>query len=120
MNRRTKRVLYWTPRVICILSAAFISIFALDVFDEGRDLWGTLLALLIHLIPTYVVIIALVVAWHWEIVGAIAFNALGLAYIIWAWGRFHWSAYVVIAGPLFIVGILFLLNWIYRPELRSR
>ena len=38
MNNKWKRVLYWTPRVLGILFALFISIFALDVFGEGYSL----------------------------------------------------------------------------------
>jgi hypothetical protein len=28
--------------------------------------------------------------------------------------------YAMIAGPLFLLGILFWINWIYRAELRAR
>src|ERR1035441_3495384 len=52
MKTSTKRFLFWTPRIICILFACFVSIFALDVFQENHGFWNTLLALLIHLIPT--------------------------------------------------------------------
>ena len=104
------KALYWAPRVLAILAAAFISMFAMDVFSEGYSFWETLLALAIHLVPTYILIIVIIIAWKWELIGGIIFIILGLAYIIMAWGRFHISAYVVISGPLFLTGILFLLN----------
>jgi hypothetical protein len=47
------------------------------------------------------------------------FIALGVLYLVMAWGRFHWSAYLLISGPLFLVGVLFLINWLYRAELRT-
>jgi len=115
-----KRVLFWTPRVLCILFAIFLSVFALDVFSEGYGLWKTIGALLLHLIPTFIVVIVLVIAWRWEWVGAILFSALALFYLATTWGRYHWSAYVSISGPLFLIGILFLLNWRYRAEVRKR
>ena len=59
MNRTTKRWLCWTPRILCILFAAFLSLFALDVFGEGYSFWKTLLALLIHLVPVGVLILIL-------------------------------------------------------------
>lgn len=31
--------------------------------------------------------------------------------------RLHWSALVGIAGPLFLLGILFLVNWIFRKQI---
>jgi len=114
-----KRGLFWTPRIIGILFAVFLSLFALDVFGEDRSFWETALALLIHLIPVYVVVIALVLAWRWAWVGAVVFTALAVLYVILAWGRFHWSAYAVISGPLVLLGVLFLFNWIHREQRRA-
>jgi len=120
MNTSIKRVLFWTPRLLCILFAVFLSLFALDVFSESYGFWKTILALLIHLVPVCIVVIVLVIAWRREWVGAILFNALAVSYVVSGWGRFHWSAYVGISGPLVLAGILFLFNWIYRAELRTR
>lgn len=120
MNRATKRTLFWAPRILCILTAAFLSIFAFDVFEESRGFWGTALALIMHLIPVFLVVLALVIAWRWEWVGAVLFCGLGLFYIIWQWGRWPWFNYAAISGPLFVVGILFLINWRFRSEPRAR
>ena len=120
MKRPVKRLLFWTPRILCILFAVFVSLFALDVFGEGYGLWGTMLALLMHLIPTGVILIVLAISWRWEWVGGVLFITLGVLYLVMAWGRFHWSTYLVISGPLFLVGVLFLINWLYRAELRTQ
>ena len=120
MNTSIKRVLFWAPRVLCILFAIFLSLFALDVFSEGYGFGETILALLIHLVPVYIVFIVLVIAWRWEWVGAILFIALALFYLVWSWERFHWIAYLVISGPLALSGVLFLFNWIFRAQLRTR
>jgi hypothetical protein len=119
MSTRAKRLLFWTPRILCILFAGFVSLFALDVFGEGYGLWETILALLIHLVPTYIVLIVLAIAWRWEWVGAILFGVLGVWYILMAWGRFPWTTYLIMSGPLFLIGVLFLLNWVYRRQLRN-
>jgi len=120
MNTTTKRVLFWTPRVLGILFAIFVSMFALDVFNQGYGLWQTILALLLNLVPMYLVVIALVIAWRWESVGAILFIALAVLYVVWAWARFPLVAYLSISGPLILIGVLFLFNWIYRAQLRTR
>jgi hypothetical protein len=119
MNQSVKRVIFWTPRILCLLFAAFISLLALDVFGQGYGFWGTIVAFLMHLIPTGLVLIALAVAWRWEWVGAILFAALGVWYIVMAWGKFDWITYLLIAGPLFLICALFLANWLYRAELRA-
>lgn len=75
--------------------------------------------LLIHLIPTYAILIALAIAWRWEWVGAILFAALGAAYVIVAWGQFPWTTYLIVAGPAFLVGALFLVSWLSPTELQS-
>jgi hypothetical protein len=106
-----KRLLFWTPRVLCVLFAVFISLFALDVFGEGYTFWEMILGFLIHLIPTGIVLVVLAISWRWEWVGGILFIALGTAYLVTSWNKFHWSAYVVISGPLFLIGVLFLISW---------
>jgi hypothetical protein len=119
MKAAVKRSVFWAPRVLGILFVAFTSLFALDVFGGAYGLWGTIVALALHLIPTGIIVLLLLVAWRWEWVGAAAFGMLGILYICWGWGRFHWYAYLGISGPLFLIGILFLVSWIYHSELRA-
>ena len=119
LSTGVKRGLFWTPRILCILFALFLSLFALDVFGEVRSFWETVLALMIHLVPVYLVVIALALAWRWAWVGAVVFTAMAILYVVLEWGRFDWSAYAVIAGPLALLGALFLLNWVYRDQLRA-
>ena len=61
MNIITKRAIFWSPRVLAILFAMFLSVFALDVFSEGNVFGETVLALLMHLVPTYLVVIGLII-----------------------------------------------------------
>jgi hypothetical protein len=119
MKPTTRQLLFWVPRVLTILFAGFLSLFALDVFDEGFGFWGTVVALFMHLIPTWIVLIVLAVSWRWEWVGAVLFAALGLLYVYFAVGRGHPEWTLVISGPLFLVGGLFLLNWLYRKQIRA-
>ncbi|MBD3334625.1 MAG: hypothetical protein GF355_03830 [Candidatus Eisenbacteria bacterium] len=119
MGTGARRALYWTPRALGILLALFLSLFAMDVFNEGYGFGETVLALLMHLVPVYLVVVALVVAWHWEWIGAILFTGLAFLYLILSGGRQHWAAYATISGPLLLMGVLFLLNWRYRRQLRT-
>jgi len=116
MKTITSRFLIWTPRILCLVFAGFISMFALDVFQESHGFWNTVLALLIHLIPTGILLIILAASWRWEWIAGILFPALGAFYIFAFWGRFHWPVYLVIAGPLFLVGALFWLSWNIRRQ----
>jgi hypothetical protein len=119
MKAVSKRLLYWVPRILTILFAVFVNVFAMDVFSEHVPFWRLMLALLMHLIPTFVVLIALALAWRWEWIGAVAYVALGVFYI-WSFaGRFPLLTYVVIAGPMFVIGGLFAMNWMLRKEVRG-
>ena len=119
MSESLRLFLFWAPRGLTILFILFLGLFALDVFGEGHGFWGTLVALFMHLIPNMVVLVVLVLAWRWEWIGAVLFAGLGIFYIVWAWGKFHISAYLVISGPLFLVAVLFWVGWMYRNQIRG-
>ncbi len=108
------KVLYWAPRVLCILFGVFLSLFSLDVFEAGRGVGETLLGLMIHLAPVFLVALILAVSWRREWVGAVAFTALAVLYLVSTGGRQHWAAYASISGSLALIGVLFFLNWIAR------
>jgi hypothetical protein len=108
--------LFWTPTVLGILFTVFVSIFALDVFGDGYGFWATILALLMHLVPAMIVLTALVIAWRWEAVGGILPIALGVCYLAATWGHFNW--HLVLSGPLFLVGGLFLADRFYQARAR--
>lgn len=109
MEARARQVMFWIPRVLGILLAIFVSLFALDVFSEGYSLGEAILALLIHLIPTYLLVAALLVAWRWERIGAIIYFALA-AWLLYMSGGRAWPISVLV----FLVGSLFLLGWRFR------
>ena len=119
MTKSTKRVLFWAPRLLCILFAAFITLFAMDALEGVHGFWNGAISLGMHLLPTAIIVGLLAIAWRWEWVGAVLFTALGVLYVVSCWGRFHWSVYALIAGQLFVSGMLFLAGWAYRAQLRG-
>jgi hypothetical protein len=112
-----RRALFWAPRALGIAYAVFLSLLALDVFGEGYGFWNTLLALIIHLIPTAIIVAVLVLAWRWEWIGAVLFAAAGTFYL--ATNLRHPNWIVVISGPLFAIAALFLIGWLKRAELHA-
>jgi len=79
---------------LSIVFAIFISLFALDVLEEKT--W--LLALVMHLIPTYVVIILTIISWKKESVGGILWLIIGMFFLWMSWQA--WIIYV----PAIIIG----------------
>jgi hypothetical protein len=107
-----QKIAFWTPRVLGILYALFLSIFALDVFSEGYNVAETVLALGMHLIPTAVVAVVLLVAWKSERIGGLLFMLVGAAFWVFFGGRNDWIGSLIISGPLILIGALFLI-WGY-------
>ncbi len=117
--------IFWTPRILSIIFVLFLALFSLDVFDGNYGFWGTVLAFLMHSIPSIVLLIILIISWKYEIVGGIAFILAGLAYTILTvvrtamsspheWYMLAWA--VQIAGPAFFIGILFLIGWFRKKK----
>lgn len=99
------KFIYWAPRIISILFLLFLALFSLDIFEGNYGFWGTIIGLLMHNIPVFILAIILAISWRYEIVGGIGFILAGLLYLGLA------SSSLIIAGPAFLVGVLFLLNW---------
>jgi len=112
------QILRYAPRVLSLLYVLFLSLFALDVFSEYSG-WAVILPLLIHLIPSFILLIILVVAWKYELVGAVAFLGFSIFYIVNVGLDRPWSWYVGISLPSAVVGILFLLSWIGRKKAKN-
>lgn len=115
-KKKVSRWLYWTPRILSILLLCFLAIFSFDVFDSCNGFLECSGGLLMHNIPVFVLAILLWISWKHELVGAITFWLAGLAYIVslivtrnFQWFMLSWI--IIIAGPAFIIGYLFYLNW---------
>jgi hypothetical protein len=114
--KKVSRFIYWTPRILSILFIIFMASMSLDVISPELSFGQIALGMLMHNIPTLIMLIVLVVSWKYEIVGGIAFILAGLLYIILtarssiAWYiAISWS--LTIAGPALLIGALFLVNW---------
>lgn len=119
MSAPLLKTLFWLPRVLGLILAGFLALFALDVFGEGYATREAIVALFMHLIPTFLVLAALAIAWRWEWFGALLCFGLAVLYVVMSWGRMPLSAFVVIAGPLVVMAVLFWVGWIKREEIRA-
>lgn len=116
MKKNFDQCVTWAPRILAIIFLLFLTLFSLDVFEGQYGFWGTTLALLIHNIPSFFLLLVLIIAWKREVVGGIAFIMAGLLYIAllfrnpdFEWYYLSWS--LIIAGPAFLIGALFLAGW---------
>ncbi len=111
------RLLFWAPRILSIAFAIFLSLFALDVFNENHGFGQIALTLLIHMIPAFIVLAVLIVAWRWEWAGAVLFASAAAFYAASVLPRHpNWAA--TISLPLLIIAALYLASWLMRSQLR--
>lgn len=123
------KILYWTPRILGILTVLFIGMFAFDAFAPTNTLGQNILSFLIHLIPAAGLLILVLAAWRWELVGGIILTLAGIG-----WGVFLFifnlhrtnssgAALLVVVSlslPFIITGILFIIHhFISRKDLQS-
>jgi hypothetical protein len=118
MNTTLKKSLFWVPRIAGILFVLFISLFALDIFDERLGFWGTIVGLFMHLLPSILLTIAIVIAWKREWFGALLFIGWAVWYVA-SMRRLDWIAYTVLAGLPVVIGLFFLAGWVWKKEIRQ-
>lgn len=99
----------WAPRVVGIGLAVFLALFAADVFIENRGILGTIVALMMHLVPSIVVLALVFVGWKHEGFAAAGFVALAVLYAATMRERLAWIA--LVSTPLAIVSALFFYSW---------
>ena len=113
------KVIYWAPRILCILAILFISMFAMDAFDPRLTIIQQIEGFIIHLIPTYILIALLIVSWKWELIGGIIFLLIGLGFSPFIFiHNYHMnhsigmSLFIIlmINIPFALVGILFIIS----------
>ncbi len=93
------KFLFWLPRISAIIFTLFISVFALDALANPN--WP--LALLIHLLPVFLLIMVTYIAWKHPHAGASLFILSGLVAIVFfqSW---------LLAVPVWLIGLLFLIG----------
>jgi len=121
MENKISKFVFWAPRILSIIFIAFLALMSLDVFTEGASFWQIVGGLFMHNIPVFVLLAILIISWKHEIVGGIFFILAGFLYIFTVFINVDdwkvaltWS--IQIAGVAFIIGGLFIFNWIKKRK----
>jgi hypothetical protein len=119
---------HWLPRIISILAILFISLFAADSFAPGLTIWQQLGDFFMHLIPSFILIALLVIAWKWELIGGIIFTIIGIILSPFIFNlNYHRnhsigiSLFIIltITFPFILAGGLFILSFILKKKNHS-
>lgn len=101
-----KKVITWTPRILAILYIIFITLFA---FDESL----ISLPWFVHIMPTILLTLILVLTWRKPLGAAITFLILGFGFTLIFKTYENWLQFLLISLPLILMGILFLLEKLF-------
>ena len=115
-----KKILIWLPRISSILYIVVLTLIVLNVFSHGYIVWDTSTALVLHLMPTGVVLVLILIAWRWEGLGAFIFVCMAAVYALMTRDRFAPETHWKIFGPLLIIALLFMLSWFLQNPSRRR
>ena len=114
-----QKLLYWSPRILCILAILFVSLFAADAFEPELSLTQQLKAFFIHLIPSFIILFFLIIAWKRELAGGIILALIGIGitpkifimnYQMNNSVRMSLVVILTITIPFIVVGVLFIIN----------
>lgn len=123
--KKSTRVFHWLPRIICILAILFVSLFALDAFAPGLTIWQQIGAFLIHLIPSFILLALLIIAWKWELIGGIIFTIIGLGMSPFVFVHNYkmnssigmsLGIILTITIPFVVVGVLFIVSHFLKKK----
>ena len=77
---RKASVIHWIARILCLTAIIFISLFALDAFSPDLTVIQQLGAFFVHMIPSFILIVLLFLAWKKELAGGLVFILIGLGF----------------------------------------
>ena len=109
----------WIPRIFTILIILFLSMFALDAFSPELNFWQQFSDFIMHLIPSFILIIILIIAWKRELIGGILLTILGLVMSPFIYSMNYESNHsmlmsigiiLAICLPILIAGVLFIIS----------
>jgi hypothetical protein len=109
---RLARIIHWAPRIASIVIILFISLFSLDVFETQASPLELLGGLLLHNLPSLVLLVLLIFAWERPAVGFVAFLIFAVLFIAF----FVRSLYavpnlIVFVFPILLIAGLFYADW---------
>lgn len=120
-----KGFLYWAPRILCIIAILFLSLFALDSFGTERSFWQQIGDFIMHMLPMFLLVVLLILAWKYELIGGIVFIAIGLFFTPWiyqhnfAMNHSFWmslNVVLMVTFPIILVGVLFVLSHLHQKR----
>ncbi len=125
---KTGEILYWTPRFLCMVAIVVISMLTIEAFKPEFSSWHQLRTFIMQMVPAFTLVLLLLVAWRRELTGGTIFMLVGviMAFFVYKY-HYHLShsfiksagRVVIMAFPLLLTGVLFVLDYFYKKKHRN-
>jgi hypothetical protein len=109
--------LIWIPRVLSIIFILFLSLFALDAFSAEAPFIQKLAGFFMHLIPSFILVIALVISWKRPVAGGCILIFLSLLFTVFFQTYRSFPNFLIISLPLAVIGVLFI---VFNPMAKKK
>jgi len=107
------------PRILAIFAILLMMMFSFDVFSGEGSIGKKFLGFLAHNIPVFILIIVLVIAWKFQIIGGAIFIVLSVAMAIYFRSFTGNAGSLMIVSPFFLTGLLFILHKVLITKSRQ-
>ena len=124
-SEKTIKIIHWIPRILCIFAILFVSLFALDAFQPDKTIWEQLGDFIMHLIPSFILLIFLIIAWKRELIGGVVFTLIGVFLSPFIFKMNYNMNHSIpmslgiiasITFPFIVVGILFITSYYLKKK----
>jgi len=110
MKKHLDMVLHWTPRILSIIMILFFSLFALDVFVKPYSPLEMAIAFIMHMIPSFVLVLLTIFSWKREPLGGVLFLLVAIGFTFFFSTYRNILTFLFVTGLPLTVGLLFLLE----------
>jgi len=111
ISPRLAKALHLAPRIAAILIIFFISLFSLDVFGMEGTFLEKLGGFVAHNIPSILLLIVLLFAWKWPVVGFAAFLVGAIVFAFFFARPFFSQNLLIFVLPILLIAMLFYADW---------
>jgi hypothetical protein len=121
-------ILFWTPRLMCIVAIVVMSMLSFDAFKPEFSSWHQIRTFILHMVPSFTLILLLLLAWRKELTGGTIFIVVGMLLSVFLY-RYNYQEYhsfiksfvpvALVALPFCLTGILFVVDYFYKKRHRK-
>lgn len=106
----------WIPRIIIMAFIACFSMFSFDAFTGNAPLFEKLAEFLIHMIPSLVMILFLIVSWNHPVTAGYIFMVLGVVFTFYLDTYRQAATFFTVSLIPFLAGLTFLIPSFLRKR----